>query len=104
MPQPLRPWHVLYRRLGRLNLLLNSVCFGIYIYALHEIEIRTSRQLLNSATRAYKNNALPVTKNQATKQNRKNIRNCPHRGDLAFGLRLVVKWKLHIPHMGSGMQ
>ena len=74
------------------------------IYAIHGIEVRTSRQLLNSATMAYKNKTAPVTKNQATKQHRKNIRNCPYRGDLAFGLRLVVKWKLQIPLMGSGMQ
>jgi hypothetical protein len=73
-------------------------------YAIHGIEIRRSRQLLNSVTMAYKNKTVPVTKNQATKKHRENIRNCPYRGDLAFGLRLVVKWKLQIPHMGSGMQ
>ena len=53
---------------------------------------------------AYKNTAVLVSKNQATEEHRKNIRNCPHRGDPAFGRRLVVKWKLQIPHMGRGMQ
>jgi hypothetical protein len=52
---------------------------------------------------AYKNTAVPVSKNQATEEHRKYIRNCPHREDLAFGLRLVVKWKLQIPHTGRGM-